>query len=213
MSLFSLLESMGGKLGILEISRNHTAHAAPKIQTRAVTLAELSTEIQTEEVKALAEQPSELSLPFEKIFETAGIKPGAQSWTVERLKEVLRSEPFKDQPKEAAQKKILETLHAENVAPEEIVKDAMARDKVLDSFEIYVRKKMEQRRAVLERRNAELHEALQKLEAERAELEQKRKSDEERWAQWRQQKKAHEQDMAWAIGHLIDKPVITMSDE
>jgi hypothetical protein len=213
MSLFNLLETMGGKLGILEISHNQTAHCAGKIQTRAVTLAELSTEIQAEEVRALADQPAELSLPFEKIFETAGITPGTQSWTVEKLKEVLRSESFKDQPKELAQKKILETLHAEKVSPEEIVKDAMARDKVLDSFEVYVRKKMEQRRAALERRAAELEEGLKRLEAERAELEQKRKSDEERWVQWKQQKKAHEQDMAWAIGHLIDKPVISMSDE
>lgn len=213
MSLFDLLESMGDRLGILEMSHNQTSHSAARIQTRAVTLAELATEIHAEEVRALADQPAELSIPFEKIFETAGIKPDTQRWTVEKLREVLLSESFKDQPRKLAQKKILETLHAENVSAEEIVKDAMARDKVLDSFEVYVRKKMEERRAALERRAAELEENLKKIEIERAELEEKRKADEERWVQWRKQKKAHEQDMAWAIGHLIDRPVITMSDE
>lgn len=213
MSLFDLLESLGDKLGILEMSRGQAPHSVARIQTRAVTLAELSTEIRAEEVRALAEQPAELAVPFNQIFETAGIRAGAERWTVEKLKEVLRSEAFKEHSKETAQRKILETLRAENVAPEEIVKDAMARDKVLDSFEIYARKKLDERRAALERRAAEIEENLKKLQAERSELEQKRKADEERWAEWRRQKKAHEQDMAWAIGHIIDRPVISISDE
>ncbi len=213
MSLFDFLESLGDRLGILEMSHGPTQSSKARIRTRSVTLAELSTEIRAEEVRALADQPAELSIPFAKIFETAGIKAGAQNWTVEKLAGMLRSENLKDQPRQAAQKKVLEALRAENIAPEEIVKDAMARDKVLDSFEIYVGKKMEERRAAFERRSAEVEESLKKLEGERSELERKRKADEERWTEWRRQKRAQEQDMAWAISHLIDGPVISISDE
>jgi hypothetical protein len=213
MSLFDLLESLGDRLGILEMSRNSAPHAAASIQTRSVTLAELCTEIRAEEVRALADQPAELSIPFAKIFETAGIKTSAHGWTVEKLGEMLRSEEFKGQPKESAQNKILEALRAENIAPEEIVKDAMARDKVLDSFEVYVRKKMEERRAALERKAAEVEENLKKLEAERSELDRKRKADEERWTEWRRQKRAQELDMATALSHIIDRSVISITED
>ena len=213
MSLFNLLESLGGKLGILEIPHEQAPQGGARIQTRVVTLSELATEIKAEEVRALAAQPAELSIPVEKIFETAGIKPETQAWTVEKLKDVLRSPSFQNQPREVAQKKILEMLRAENVPTEEIVKDAIARDKVLDSFEVYARKKVEERRVALERRAAEIDESMKKLKAERSEIEQNRKSDEERWTQWRRQKKAREEDMAWAVGHLIDRSVISISDE
>ncbi len=213
MSLLALLESLGGRLGILEIAQGQTPQSQPKIQTRVVTLAELATEIKSDEVRALAQHPAELSIPLEKIFETGGIKPKEHSWTVEKLKEVLRSGPFQNQPKDVTQKKILELLRAENVSPEDIVKDAMARDKVLDSFEVYARKKVEERRTALERRAVEITESIGKLEAERSDLDRKRKDDEERWADWRRQKKAQEQDMAWAVSHLIDRLVISISDE
>ena len=89
----------------------------------------------------------------------------------------------------------------------------MARDKVLDSFEVYARKKVEERRAALERKAAEIEENLKKLEAERAELERKNTADREKWTEWRRQKKAREQDMAWALSHIIDGPIITITEE
>ncbi len=213
MSLFELLQSLGGRLGILEMSHGQLPQVPARIQTRSVTLAELCTEVRAEEVRALADQPAELSIPFAQIFETAGVKAEPHGWTIERLIEMLRSVDFKNQPKESVQKKVLEVLHSENVATEVIVKDAMARDRVLDSFEVHVRKKMEDRRAALERRAAEIEETLKNLQEERSELDRKKKTDEEKWAEWRRQKKAHEQDMASALSHIIDKSIISISDE
>jgi hypothetical protein len=156
MSLMSLLETWGGKLGILEMGRAQSAKAPAKIETRTVTLAELSTEVRSEEVRALADKPSELTVPFEKIFETAGIKEGKNGWSIGKLHRLLRSDPLKSAAREDAQKQILESLKTDEVSAEEIVKDAMARDKVLDSFEVYARKKMEDRRVARERKIADL---------------------------------------------------------
>jgi hypothetical protein len=213
MGMMELLQTLGDKLGILEVARGQTTQSPAKIRTRTVTLAELTTVIRSEEVKALADQPAELTLPFDNIFEKAGLKIGTAVWTVEKLRQVLQSEEFSGLEREALQKRILEDLRAANVSAEDIVKDAIARDKVLDSFESYARKKMEDRRAAQERKISELEEKVRQLQGELSQVQEKRKTDEQTWGDWRRKKKANEQDMAWAIGFLIDHPVITITDE
>jgi hypothetical protein len=213
MSLMSLLETWGGKLGILEMGRAQSPQIPAKIETRTVTLAELTTEIRSEEVRALADQPSELTVPFEKIFETAGIKEAKKGWSIGKLHRLLSSDPLKSAAREDAQKKILEDLKADEVSAEEIVKDAMARDKVLDSFEVYARKKMEERRAARERKIADLKDRIEQLKKELGEAESRKKSDDETWSEWRARKKAEEQAMAWAVAFVIDRPVISITED
>ena len=210
MGLLDLLQSLGGRLGILEMSQDKATSPA-KIRTRIVTLAELMTEIRSEEVRALVELPAELSIPLEKVFEAAGIQP--QAWTVDRLRQLLWSGAFKDQPRDVAQKLVLETLSSEKASAEDIIKDAIARDKVLDAFETHARKKMDERNAAVERRIGEIGENIRRLQGEMAELEARRKSDREKWAEWKKQKQECEKEMAWAVGYLIDRPVITIADE
>jgi hypothetical protein len=89
MSFWDLLQNLGDRLGLLETAVRPAGQPAVKIQTRTVTLAELTTEIRVEEVRALADLPAELSVPFEKIYETAGIQPPPSGWTLDRLKQYL----------------------------------------------------------------------------------------------------------------------------
>lgn len=208
-----MLQGLGDRLGILESSSEQTAQAAAKIQTRIVTLSELTTEIRAEEVRALADLPAELTVPFEKIFDTAGIRPPANGWNVDRLKQLLLTDAFKDKERQAAQKAILSVLNSENVSVEDIVRDAMARDKALDSFETFARKKMEDRMAARERQIAETEAQIKSLQIQADELNEKMKVDQEKWHDWRKQKRARERDLAWTVGYLIDRQVITTDDE
>lgn len=213
MGLMAILEVWGGKLGILEMGRSQTPQAPSKIETRTVTLSQLSTEIRSEEVRALAAQASELTVSFDKIFEAAGIGGGKKGWTVHKLHAVLRSDPLQSVSRENAQKQILEILRADELSAEEIVKDAMARDKALDSYEAFARQKMEERRRSREQKMTHLREQIEQLKKELGETDSRQKSDHEKWAEWHSRKKAAEQDMAWAIGYVIDRPVITIAEE
>jgi len=213
MSLMTLLEVWGGKLGILEMGRAQTPQTPAKIETRTVTLAQLSTEIRSDDVRALADQPAELTVPFEKIFETAGIVGGKKGWTVHKLLNLLRSDPLKSEARDNAQKRILEILRSDEVSAEEIVRDAMARDKALDSFEVFARQKMEEHRLAREQKIANLRAKIEELNEELSETESRKKSDDGRWAEWRKRKKAEEQEMAWAIGFVIDHPVISITED
>ncbi|HYK87654.1 MAG TPA: hypothetical protein VE398_02720 [Acidobacteriota bacterium] len=213
MSFLDLLQDLGDKLGILESASGLAAQPASKIQTRTVTLAELTTEIRSEEVRALADLPAELAVPFEKIYDTAGIQRPANGWNVDRLKQFLLTDAFKNKDRTVVQTAILNILKTENATVEDVVKDAMARDKALDAFEAFVQKKMNDRMAVRERKAAELESQISAIRSELDELKERGAADDAKWKEWRRQKRAQERELAWAVGYLIDRQVITTDDE
>jgi hypothetical protein len=213
MSFLDLLQNLGDRLGILESAAESAAQPAAKIQTRTVTLAELTTEIRSEDVRALADLPAELSVPFEKIYESAGIQRPANGWNVDRLKQFLLTDAFKNMARAVVQTAILNILKTESASVEEVVRDAMARDKALDSFEAFAQKKMEDRMAARERKAAELESQISALHSELNLLREKKAADEAKWKEWRRQKRVQERELAWAVGYLIDRQVITTDDE
>jgi hypothetical protein len=72
MGLLAKLQALGCQLRLVQMVPK-TQTAPTKIETRSVTLQELTTQLQTENVRILAESPVELTIDFERIFETAGI--------------------------------------------------------------------------------------------------------------------------------------------
>src|SRR4030095_11575481 len=105
MNLLGMLRKLGDRLGIIEVSPELPPSAAPvKIQTRTVTLSELTMTIQVTNVRSLAESPAELLISFEDVFKTAGIVTPPGGWTIERLCELLNTETFRKLDRSAAQR-------------------------------------------------------------------------------------------------------------
>jgi hypothetical protein len=150
---------------------------------------------------------------FEEVFKAAGIKSGAHGWNIERLARLLRTEQFKSMERPAVQKALLNILDEEKVEVEDLVREAVGRDQALDAYEVFVQRKMEARMAAWERNISELESEIRALEEKRARLRQEVNSDGEHWRQWLDRKRAHEKELAWAIGYLIDRPVITIEEE
>lgn len=213
MSFFDLLQTVGGRLGILEASPQTKAGECAKIVTRTVTLEELKTQIRSEEVRNLADLPAELAVPFDKIFATAGVPTAAPSWNVARLKAVLQTDPFRDQERSAAQKAILDALCADHISPEDLVKEAMAQDQALDAFETFVCRKADDQRALTQQKIAELEARIQILQADRTRLTDRIHQEQEKLRDWRRNKRAYERELAAAIGYLTDRPVISTDNE
>ena len=200
MDLLGALRKLGDRLGIVEVSREPQPPAAPvKIQTRSVTLAELIMAIRVTEVQSLAELPAELSISFDAVFNAAGIAPPHGGWTVDRLMEFVNSDRIRQMDRSEAQHETLRQLAADNVDPADVVKDAISRDHALDAFADSIR----------EKRQRWLAEKKQEIR----EIEEQIADEEEKWSQWRRKKRQREQDMARAVGYLIDKPVISIDDE
>jgi hypothetical protein len=212
MSFVKFLQGIGDRLGILESVTVSETTQVTRIQTRTVSLRELVSEIKSVEVRALADSPEEFSVPFEKIFETAGISSDPKDWTVDRLKQFIAGESLKNISREEVQRSVLDLLKAESVPVEKIVKDAMARDQALDSYEVFARDRMQARVQSGKKRLQEMDSRIRELQKESAALENAMKSDEEKWKEWKKLKREQEHDLASTVSYVIDHPVITLSD-
>jgi chromosome segregation ATPase len=212
MSFLDLLQTVGGRLGILEAPAKENMGELAKVVTRTVTLAELRTEIRSEEVRTLADLPAELTVSFDKIFEAAGVTSSRPGWNVARLKAVLGTEPYRSQERAAAQQALLNLLRSEQIQTEDLVKEAMAQDQALDAFEVFVCKKVEDHMAASEHQITEMDAKIQALQGERTRLEARIQLDQSKLREWRRNKRAYERDLAATIGYLTDRPVITTDD-
>ncbi len=215
MGLFESLRNIGGRLGIVRVAamEGECRDDQPcKVTTRTVSLGDLATEVRSEEVRALAELPAELSVPFAKVFNAAGIKAAQHGWTIERLASLLHTEQFQAMDRPSVQKAVLGLLANDKAQVEDVVKDAVARDHSIDAYEGFVRGKMRDRAAARERQIAEKQAKIQELQSECARIAEESKVDKEQWRQWLQKKAVFEKDMAWAIGYLLDKPVVTVTE-
>jgi hypothetical protein len=213
MGLFDQLQTLGRRLKIIEAGPAKPGPQVAKITTRNITLSELATEVKAKDVQALSELPAELSVEFEKVFQAAGVPSDPKSWTIERLKQLLRSDPFKNLDRSAAQKALLAKLAEEKTQAEDLVKDALARDQALDAFENFVRKKMEERSAARERKIAEKESQVRALQEECRRMKEENKIDGQHWKKWHRKKSDYEKELAWAVGYLLEKPVISVEDE
>jgi hypothetical protein len=213
MTFFKLLQGIGDRLGILETTSNPESALVSRIQTRSVSLRELASEIRSIEVRDLADGPAELMIPFEKIFEAAGISSKPENWTIDRLKGVVENESFKQKPREEVQRRVLELLASEGVSTEMLIKDAIARDQALDSFQSRADEKMHERRQSCKNRLLEIEQQIKDLEAERGTLEESLKAEEDKWREWKKKKRANERELASLTSYIVDHPVITMDEE
>ncbi|MDM7995341.1 MAG: hypothetical protein QUT30_06615 [Acidobacteriota bacterium] len=212
MSFLKLLHGIGDRLGILEAVAAPDSRQPTRIQTRCVSIRDLAGEIRSEEIRELAASPAELSVPFEKIFEAAGVSTDPPAWTMERLKQFVSDESLKNKSREDVQRAILDALHSNGVSVDSILKDAMARDKAMDSYEDLVGQKMKARMETRKRRSLEIESRIRELQAEARAVEAALKADEETWRAWRKNKKQHERELATLVGYLVDHAVITLDE-
>jgi hypothetical protein len=213
MSFVKFLQGIGDRLGLLETIAATGAPPTVSIQTRMVSLQELASEINSGEIRALADSPAELSVSFDVIYKTAGIPSNPQDWTIERLKQFVSSDSLKGKSREEMQQSILAMLNSEGVPVEKIVKDAMARDRAIDSYEAFVRDKMQVRMKTCKNRLMELKSRIRDLQEESKALETTMNADEEKWREWRKHKRAREKELALLVGYIVDHSVITLDNE
>ena len=213
MSFVRFLQGIGDRLGILETAPADGSRAAVRIQTRSVSLHELTGEIKSSAVQSLADAPAELAVPFERIFEAAGISANPQDWTTDRLKQVLADEPCRNKPRAEAQKAVLALLNSAGISPEIIVKDAMARDQALDAYETFARDKMQSRMETRKKKLFAAESRMRDLQEECRTLEKTMKDDEEKWHEWKRHKRARERELASIVSYIVDHKVITSEEQ
>lgn len=213
MDIWNKLRDLGGRLGIVELAPARADGAPAKIETRAVTLAELMSEIRAGAVRALADCPVDPAAPLDRVFESAGIAPPAHGWTAARVARLAESEELRGLDRGAIRDRLLQRLRADGADARDVVRDAVARDRALDEFERAAGESAQRRWKTTERHIAELDARIRELEAQRARLAEQLAADKARWSEWLGHKRDYEKELAAGVGYLIAERVITVDGD
>jgi hypothetical protein len=156
MNLGELLRDIAGRLGIIRVVAVEEP-AAPdsprKVVTRSVRIQDLAAETQEEAARGLEAAIVDLDIPFERIFDLARIRAAPGGWTIERLASMLDADPYRGMVRDELRRALLARLAQEGVSAEDLLKDAVARDRALDACERALRAWLD-RKAAYERRLA-----------------------------------------------------------
>lgn len=154
-------------------------------------------------------------LSFGEIYNAADIQPPNHGYTILKVADMLKSPHIAALPSEVKRSSVMVALEAAGVRIEEIVQDAVRRDKALDTFERLQQKQVEDFEAIKIEENRKLQAELDRFVAEQkakikanSEEAEKRK---ESFFSWRVQKQIEEQKIADAVSHFVTENPITTS--
>ena len=166
-------------------------------------------------VKATAPLSGTVADPssFAQIYEAAEIHDPASGFTIFKIADMLKSEHIRTLPVEIKRSSVLLALDAAGVKVQEVIDDAIRRDRALDTFEAVQQRAQDQ----LETRKTEENKSLQ-AEADRVLNELRAKiqanndevtKERERLQSWRLLKQQEERRIADAVGPFVQQNPIT----
>jgi hypothetical protein len=147
------------------------------------------------------------------VYEAARIPAPPHGYTVLKVAEMLRSEHLKSLPDDVKRKSIMVALDAAGVSVDEIVQDAVQRDRALDGYERVLQKHLDDLRGATAADNKRIDEEIAQRVAElRARIEantQKLAAEEREFVAWQSRKHQEETTIADAVGHFVTENPIT----
>lgn len=170
---------------------------------------------QMTQVAQKASAPNAAPLGLAEIYVAADITPPPHGYTVLKVAEMLQSVHIKDLPPEVRKSSVLVALDAAGVKIQQIVEDAVRRDKALDTFERLQQKQVEDFEAAKLEENRKHQAEMDRLIADlKLKMETNQKAvlaRKEAFQAWRIQKQAEEQRISDAISHFVTENPITTS--
>jgi hypothetical protein len=150
-----------------------------------------------------------------EIYTSAQIGTPAHGYTVLKVAEMLQSEHIRSLAPDVKQRSILVALDAAGVKITDIIEDAVARDRALDTYERVLQKSLEDLRTEKAAENQKIQDEINQRVAElRARVD---RNDAELTAEqnnllaWRVRKRQEEDRIAEAVGYFVSENPITTS--
>jgi hypothetical protein len=148
------------------------------------------------------------------IYSSAQIAAPAHGYTVLKVADMLQSEHIRTLPSEVKRKSILVALEAAGVTVDEIVEDAVHRDRALDTYERVLLKSLDDLRSEKQAENARLEQEIAERLAElRARIDQNNQglaSEQANLQAWQTRKQNEERRIAEAVSYFVtENPIST----
>jgi hypothetical protein len=181
-------------------------------RTAAQTVADIAAQIP---VAPKFVMPVQNPASFDEIYHAAEIAQPAHGYTVFKIAEMLQSEHIRNLPAEVKRGSVMVALDAAGVKIEEIIQDAVRRDRALDGFEVVQQRsaaQLEERKA---KENSDIQAEIDRFVAQqRAKIDannEEVKREKERFYSWRLNKQQEEQKIADTVSYFVTPNPITTS--
>jgi hypothetical protein len=189
-----------------------SAQCPTEQRTAAQTVADIASQIPAA-TKFTA--PVQNPASFNEIYQAAEIAPPVHGYTIFKIAEMLQSEHIRNLPAEVKRGSVLVALDAAGVKIEEVIQDAVRRDRALDGFETVQLRSMEQLEARKSKENTDIQAEIDRFTAEqRAKIDANNdevKREKERFYSWRLNKQQEEQKIADIVSYFVTPNPITTS--
>lgn len=203
-SLFVSLEQEGQE------GRPSEGKAVSEAQSAARAVADIAASV-AKETKFTS--PVSNAASFEEIYRAAEIRPPAHGYTIQKVGEMLQSEHIRTMPAEVKRSSILVALDAAGAKIQEVIKDAVSRDRALDTFERVQQKALDELQARKNQENQEIQAEIDRLVAERRARIQSNNEEvarqKEAFYSWRLKKQEEEQKIADTVAYFVTENPIT----
>ncbi len=150
---------------------------------------------------------------FDEIYHAAEIQPPAHGFTIMKVAEMLRSEHIRNLPRDVKRSSVLVALEAAGAPIQEVIEDAVKRDRALDTFERVQEKSVNELEARKTKENQEIQAEIDRIVAEHRSRIQANNDEvakeKERFYAWRLKKQEEEQKISDAVSYFVTENPIT----
>lgn len=142
---------------------------------------------------------------FDEVYSLAEIQAPVHGFTIFKIAQMLDSQHIRNLPVEVKRSSVLLALEAAGVKLEEIIQDAVRRDKALDAYEAVQQRAVEQIATQISDKNRKLQE---EMDRNNAEIRQRR----EAFEAWQRSKQQEEKRIAAAVAPFVSENPISTTD-
>ena len=205
-NLFVTVDSQSGTSGeSAEVPEHEVADAARAVADIAASVPAVST------FSAPVNDPTS----FAEIYNAAEITTPAHGYTILKIAAMLQSEHLHGLSPEVKRTSVLVALEAAGAKIDDVIQDAVRRDRALDSFETVLAKsrdaveagKIEENRKI----EAEMNQMLAQYRARIQANNDTVSKENARFAAWQAKKQAEERTIADAVSYFVTENPITVS--
>ena len=178
----------------------------------AQAIADIAASLGPEPAK-FSSQPPPGSASFEEIYQAAEIHPPAHGFTIMKVGEMLRSEHIRNLPRDVKRSSVLVALEAAGAPLQDVIEDAVKRDRALDTFERVQEKSVNDLEAAKGKENQQIQAEMDRVVAEYKSRMQANADavarEKERFDAWRLKKQEEEQKISDAVSYFVTENPIT----
>jgi Asp-tRNA(Asn)/Glu-tRNA(Gln) amidotransferase A subunit family amidase len=178
----------------------------------ARTVAQIAASVPTEPTFSA---PVQNPTSFDEIYSAAEIQDPPHGYTIQKVAAMLASEHLRGLSADIKRNSILVALEASGAKIEDVIQDAVHRDRALDSYERVLRKSLTDVQAKKADENRQIEAEMNKMLADyRARIQANNETlakESERFSTWLAQKQQEEKSIADAVSYFVTENPITVS--